>query len=46
MTSQQVADLVARGEADQARNMEQLIASTQNAMANAGGGNTDWYTTN
>jgi hypothetical protein len=44
ITSQQLADMQARYELDQARNMEALIASTRNAMANAGGGNTEWYT--
>lgn len=36
----------ARYELDQAKNMEMLIASTQNALANAGGGSTEWYTGN
>lgn len=34
----------ARFESDNAANMAQLIASTQNALANAGGGNDSWYT--
>lgn len=46
ITSQQLADMQARYELDQAKNMEMLIASTQNALANAGGGSTEWYTGN
>lgn len=44
ITSQQLADMQARYELDQAQNMEMLIASTKNALANAGGGSTEWYT--
>lgn len=44
VTAQQLAEMQARYELDQAKNMEMLIASTQNALANAGGGNTEWYT--
>lgn len=44
VTAQQLADMQARYELDQVRNMEMLIASTQNALANAGGGSTEWYT--
>lgn len=44
ISSQQLADMAARYELGQAKNMEMLIASTQNALANAGGGNDAWYT--
>lgn len=45
MTSQQLADIHARAQEEQGREAALLIASVQNALANAGGGssNAGWY---